>query len=105
MQKLKIILLGDATKPIGSEWCFQYFDFDSRVPELWYGLVQHMGGPCGLLATVQGYLMAEFFHLNQVDLAEKTANLDSYRYLCLAEAIANLLWQIGGHKQKVIVAL
>ncbi len=57
------------------------------------------------MATVQGYLCAEFFHLNDESLAEKESDLDAYRYACLARAIANLLWQIGGHKQKVIVAL
>jgi hypothetical protein len=102
---LKVLLIGDATKPIGSEWCFQYFDFEARSPELWYGLVQHQGGPCGLLATLQGYLCAELFHYNRIDAAEKDTDLDAYRYRCLAQAIASLLWQIGGHKQNVTLAL
>lgn len=106
LQKLKILLIGDSTKTIGIEWSGQYFDFDTRLPELWYGLVQHHGGPCGLLAVVQGYLCAEFFHHHQVNPSEKElACLETYRYRCLARAIATLLWQIGGSKHKVVIAL
>lgn len=29
----------------------------STVRDLQYGLVQHQGGPCGILAVVQGYVL------------------------------------------------
>lgn len=104
-QKLKTLLLGAATNSIGPEWRNQYFIFETKVPELWYGLVQTKGGPCGLLATLQGYFCAEIFHLKKADVAEKDVNLSSYCYRCLSHAIGMMLWQIGGHRRKVIVAL
>ncbi|KAI2796969.1 hypothetical protein BLOT_015612 [Blomia tropicalis] len=103
-KKLKTLLLGAATNSIGPEWRNQYFIFETKVPELWYGLVQTKGGPCGLLATLQGYFCAEIFHLNKADVAEKDVNLSSYCYRCLSHAIGMMLWQIGGHRRKVIVA-
>lgn len=39
--QLKTLLFGDATKVIGTQWSRQYFEFEYRSPNLWYGLVQH----------------------------------------------------------------
>ncbi|KAH9415315.1 hypothetical protein DERP_006409 [Dermatophagoides pteronyssinus] len=99
---LKRILIGNATMPIGPEWLHQYFEFDSINPQLWYGLIQHKGGPCGVLASIQAFLFAEFFHWNHVENIE---NLDNYRKECLSRAIGNILWQIKRKDQSVIVAI
>lgn len=39
--QLKTLLFGDSNKIIGTQWAKQYFEFDYRSSNLWYGLVQH----------------------------------------------------------------
>jgi hypothetical protein len=58
-RSLDQMLWGAATRP-GSSWpapWMQGLEF-SASPGLWWGLVQHQGGPCGVLAAIQGHLMA-----------------------------------------------
>ena len=37
----------------------QGFTFSTEVP---YGILQHAGGPCGVLATVQGFIVTDLFY-------------------------------------------
>lgn len=39
----------------------------STVRDLQYGLVQHQGGPCGILAVVQGYVLRFLLQQAPVD--------------------------------------
>jgi hypothetical protein len=54
---LREVLFGSATGPsFNSEWRCQDFTF-CEFPGLEYGLVQHKGGLCGVLACVQAYVL------------------------------------------------
>ena len=54
--ELKQIIFGSSTQCFNKEWQEQGFIFN-ECPKLSYGLIQHKGGPCGLLASVQGYIL------------------------------------------------
>ena len=55
-KELKQITFGSSTQCFNKEWQEQGFIFNEH-PKLSYGLIQHKGGPCGLLASVQGYIL------------------------------------------------
>ena len=54
---LKTLIFGGAKSCFNAEWRRQGFYFSSH-PALKYGLVQEKGGPCGLLASVQAWLLS-----------------------------------------------
>ena len=56
MREVDMLLWGSIGGCPSPAWC-QGFVF-SNTPGLWWGLVQYQGGPCGVLAAVQGHLMA-----------------------------------------------
>lgn len=55
-KELKQITFGSSTQCFNKEWQEQGFIFNEH-PKVSYGLIQHKGGPCGLLASVQGYIL------------------------------------------------
>ena len=55
-KELKQITFGSSMQCFNKEWQEQGFIFNEH-PKLSYGLIQHKGGPCGLLASVQGYIL------------------------------------------------
>ena len=54
--ELKKICFGNAKTSFNTEWRRQGFYF-SKHPQLRYGLMQEKGGPCGLLASVQAWIL------------------------------------------------
>lgn len=54
--ELKKVIFGSATRSFNTEWMKQGFYF-SEHGMLKYGLVQDKGGPCGLLAAVQAWVL------------------------------------------------
>ncbi|KAL1428068.1 hypothetical protein MTO96_000403 [Rhipicephalus appendiculatus] len=56
--ELKELLFGTRNGKFGEEWASQGFTFtkSNAVP---YGLLQKQGGPCGVLAAVQAYMIKE----------------------------------------------
>eukprot|EP00043_Microstomoeca_roanoka_P012315 m.118681 g.118681 ORF g.118681 m.118681 type:complete len:592 (-) comp15455_c0_seq2:2112-3887(-) len=57
--KLKRVVFGSSRAGFNEAWLKQNFVFNSTVPGLEYGLVQHEGGPCGVLAVVQAFILKE----------------------------------------------
>ncbi len=55
VKQLRQLLWGDQGRPPP---CWQQGLFFSSVPGLSWGLVQLEGGPCGVLAAVQGFVLA-----------------------------------------------
>lgn len=51
-----MIFGNNASKNILAQWCNQGIRFSSD-PETCIGLVQHEGGPCGVLATIQAFVL------------------------------------------------
>ncbi|TPX67997.1 hypothetical protein CcCBS67573_g07322 [Chytriomyces confervae] len=96
-----------ARMTFSEEWKGKGFCFNAVQQDLAYGLVQVKGGPCGLLAAVQAYVLK---YLLFVDSAHSLRNgkLRPGKHECqaaLVEAIAEILWQAGGTRhRKAVVA-
>ncbi|PIA41102.1 hypothetical protein AQUCO_02300125v1 [Aquilegia coerulea] len=63
------------SKEILSQWTNQGIRFSSD-PETCMGLVQHEGGPCGVLATIQAFVLKYLLFFPD-ELGKNTANLPS----------------------------
>uniref|UniRef100_A0A8C6U2U5 Ubiquitin carboxyl-terminal hydrolase MINDY n=1 Tax=Neogobius melanostomus TaxID=47308 RepID=A0A8C6U2U5_9GOBI len=94
LQELKLALLGSSLNCFSVEWKNQGFIF-SETHDLGYGIVQKKGGPCGVLASVQAFVLKKLLKLRPSN---------NSRRKCLARAIAEILWRAGEEKQ-VIVAI
>ncbi|KAJ3027820.1 UNVERIFIED_CONTAM: hypothetical protein HDU68_003021, partial [Siphonaria sp. JEL0065] len=87
------------------EWKGKGFCF-SENPELAYGTVQIKGGPCGLLASVQAYILKHLLFV------EKAHNIRigklrpgiSQCHTALIDSFTEILWQAGGtrHRRAVV---
>ncbi|XP_060104267.1 probable ubiquitin carboxyl-terminal hydrolase MINDY-4 [Heteronotia binoei] len=104
---LKILLFGSSLGCFSEEWKIQSFVF-SDVPELKYGIVQKKGGPCGVLAAVQGCVLRRLIFGGSGRIGgDPCKNLhpsEAQRTECLALALADILWRAGG-SEKATVAL
>ena len=63
-RELKKLMFAQTGLTFTVGWIGQAFSFNSN-PDLRYGLVQSKGGPCGVLAVVQGYLMKVLMYGSQ----------------------------------------
>lgn len=55
-QLFSMVFGNDVSKGILAQWCNQGIRF-SPDPETFMGLVQHEGGPCGVLAAIQAFVL------------------------------------------------
>lgn len=103
--ELKELLFGTRNGKFGEEWASQGFTFtkSNAVP---YGLLQKQGGPCGVLAAVQAYMIKELLWpeggLQNADPSGFEVDVPR-RNAALARALAFILWQ-AGDSNKAIVA-
>ncbi|KAJ3410083.1 hypothetical protein HDV05_004108 [Chytridiales sp. JEL 0842] len=90
------------------EWRGKGFVFNT-VPQLGYGLVQSKGGPCGLLAGVQAFVVKWLAFGGKYTGAvrgDKLRPTSSQSVSALIDAIAEILWQAGGTRhRRAVVAL
>uniref|UniRef100_A0A8C9PXD0 Ubiquitin carboxyl-terminal hydrolase MINDY n=1 Tax=Spermophilus dauricus TaxID=99837 RepID=A0A8C9PXD0_SPEDA len=91
-KEIKTLLFGSCFCCFNEEWKLQSFSF-SDTASLKYGIVQNKGGPCGVLAAVQGCVLQKLL-----------VHSDTHRTRCLTLAIADILWRAGG-RQRAVVAL
>ncbi|XP_052494844.1 probable ubiquitin carboxyl-terminal hydrolase MINDY-4 [Budorcas taxicolor] len=99
---LKTILFGSSFCCFNDEWKLQSFSFNDSV-SLKYGIVQNKGGPCGVLAAVQGCVLQKL--LFEGDSSADCARLqpsNARRTHCLALAIADIVWRAGGRERAVV---
>ncbi|KAK5664811.1 hypothetical protein QVD99_008356 [Batrachochytrium dendrobatidis] len=92
----------------GDEWRNKGFIFQDKI-DLAYGLVQVKGGPCGLLASVQAFVIKHLLHSKDFS-AIKQNRLRPTRLqsnLALAHALADMIWQAGQthHRATVVISL
>ncbi|XP_028719935.2 probable ubiquitin carboxyl-terminal hydrolase MINDY-4 isoform X2 [Peromyscus leucopus] len=101
-KELKTLLFGSTFCCFSEEWKLQNFSFNDSA-SLKYGIVQNKGGPCGVLAAVQGCVLQKLLFEGD---SKTNSNLlqpsDSQRTHCLALALADILWRAGGRKQAVV---
>jgi hypothetical protein len=61
------------------------------------------GGPCGVLASVQAYILIELFFSSNQQNNEQNLSNDLLLLNCLTKAVCNILWKIG-RKRRAVVA-
>ncbi|ETV68106.1 hypothetical protein H257_15853 [Aphanomyces astaci] len=88
---LRKLLFNDSKKKLGPHWTHQGFDF-AQVEGLKYGIVQHEGGPCGVMAVVQAYVLHFLF---QEDISTWDSVETPLVTKALARALAHIIWQAG----------
>lgn len=112
------------SKDILAQWSNQGIRF-SPDTETSMGLVQHEGGPCGVLATIQAFLLKHLL-FSQEDLGQATLNVpinfESKRIQCvdpdifaslteerklraLVRSLAEMLFLCGSNKRAAIASL
>ncbi|KAJ0064970.1 hypothetical protein NL108_000938, partial [Boleophthalmus pectinirostris] len=101
--ELKDVLIGSSFNCFNVEWRNQGFTF-SETDDLRYGIVQKKGGPCGVLASVQGFVLKKmlFGTSDPSNTLNKLRPSNSTRRKCLVLAIAEILWKAGEGKQATV---
>lgn len=115
--RLRQIVFGSSSiRGFREEWSNQSFGFrncaDERTKRLRFGIIQKKGGPCGILAVVQGFMLKHLLFGRVGNLGSEVTEASpnqlnvpiDVRTSCLAEAIIEIIWRAGGG-QKGIVAL
>ncbi|KAJ3012739.1 hypothetical protein HKX48_006114 [Thoreauomyces humboldtii] len=69
-----------------------------------YGIVQEKGGPCGVLAAIQGRLIAVLQKQSKGTTGTSRWTEEVCRH-ALVEAVAGMLWDAKGDKTRVLVAV
>ncbi|CAO2603923.1 Probable ubiquitin carboxyl-terminal hydrolase MINDY-4 [Lemmus lemmus] len=102
-KEMKTLLFGSTFCCFSDEWKLQNFSF-SDTASLKYGIVQNKGGPCGVLAAVQGCVLQKllFEGDSRTNCNLRLRPSDAQRTHCLALAIADILWRAGGREQAVV---
>eukprot|EP00026_Physarum_polycephalum_P001015 Phypoly_transcript_01016.p1 GENE.Phypoly_transcript_01016~~Phypoly_transcript_01016.p1 ORF type:complete len:561 (-),score=69.04 Phypoly_transcript_01016:94-1776(-) len=100
LDKLVFGLNSRGPKMFQEEWHQGFFFSD--CPDLKYGLVQLAGGPCGVIAAVQAYVLKELI-FGPVYQKYGFNPPDNVRTTALVNALSEILWQAGGHKSAKLV--
>ncbi|GAA6214105.1 protein FAM188B isoform X1 [Lates japonicus] len=102
--ELKAVLLGSSLNCFSVEWRNQGFAF-SETHDLRYGIVQKKGGPCGVLASIQAFvlkkLLFEKIESSSAGLQRLRPSSNTRRN-CLVLAAAEILWRAGEEKQATV---
>ncbi|KAM9358356.1 putative ubiquitin carboxyl-terminal hydrolase MINDY-4 [Symphorus nematophorus] len=102
--ELKAVLLGSGLNCFSVEWRNQGFTF-SETHDLRYGIVQRKGGPCGVLASIQAFVLKNllFENIKSSDKGlQRLRPSNTTRRKCLVLAAAEILWRAGEKKQATL---
>ena len=98
-------------KDLPSGWLGQAFVFNSQSG-LSYGLVQDRGGPCGVMAAVQGSLLKVLLHGSQRFRVKASSQQSleaglslKQRTVALAAALAEVLVRCRGEEEELTVVM
>ncbi|XP_065102789.1 probable ubiquitin carboxyl-terminal hydrolase MINDY-4 isoform X1 [Paramisgurnus dabryanus] len=100
---LKKILFGSPIACFTEEWKQQNFTFSDTLG-LKYGIIQKKGGPCGILAAVQAFVLQKLLFEepssdSQYEILEVS---NTERTKCLYLALADILWRAGDMKRATV---
>lgn len=103
-------LTGTFTEPwLAQGFFFQAPEVTREVPSLAFGLVQAQGGPCGMLAVVQAYVVKELLYSGSgaaATPAQRYGLLSSAApalHRALVHALAEILWLVGDQRLARVV--
>ena len=95
---LRRLVFGTATgRSFSQEWKRQGFFF-CDLPEIEFGLIQLKGGPCGLLAALQAYILKFLLFQSEQPTSKALSPNGALRRLALRQALSEVLWRAGGHR-------
>ncbi len=104
-------LTGTFTDPwLAQGFVFQGAEVTRSVPSLTCGLVQHQGGPCGMLAVVQAYVIRELMFTGEGVAGKDLSPSKRYALLApnsntlqtaLVNSLAEILWLVAGESRTV----
>uniref|UniRef100_A0A3P8W6A8 Ubiquitin carboxyl-terminal hydrolase MINDY n=1 Tax=Cynoglossus semilaevis TaxID=244447 RepID=A0A3P8W6A8_CYNSE len=103
-RELKTVLLGSSQQCFSAEWRNQGFTF-SETHDLRYGIVQKKGGPCGVLASVQAFVLKKmlFEDPESVDAGPRSLTPSTgARRKYLVFALAEILWRAGQEERATV---
>eukprot|EP00039_Didymoeca_costata_P020877 m.342730 g.342730 ORF g.342730 m.342730 type:complete len:511 (+) comp21758_c0_seq1:152-1684(+) len=98
VSEMNTLIFGSRTASWNSAWQVQNFEYTSSEG-LEYGLVQKEGGPCGVVAVVQAYVIKHF--MEQGELRKPTVKGQE---LALVNALSDIIWN-AGHRTRAIAVL
>ncbi|KAJ7319204.1 hypothetical protein OS493_036367 [Desmophyllum pertusum] len=99
---LKNLIFGTATTSFTPEWRNQSFSF-CDLYQLEYGIVQLKGGPCGVLAAVQGFVLKHLlFGGKKGDTKKKLQPSSRERTNAVTSAISEILWRAGDNRDATV---
>ncbi|XP_023125938.2 probable ubiquitin carboxyl-terminal hydrolase MINDY-4 isoform X1 [Amphiprion ocellaris] len=102
--ELKAVLLGSSLNYFSAEWRNQGFTF-SEIHDLRYGIVQKKGGPCGVLASIQAFVLKNLLFENLKSsntCLQRLRPSNTTRRECLVLALGEVLWRAGEEKQATV---
>ncbi|CAO2834075.1 unnamed protein product [Amaranthus hypochondriacus] len=121
-QLFSMVFGGSVSKEILAQWSNQGIRF-SPDPETSMGLVQHEGGPCGVLATIQGFVLKYLLFVPEESsisaskatqrswkcesvTPENFASLsDDTKKRALVKSMAEILFRCGRNRRAVVATL
>jgi len=102
---LRRLTFGDPRKAFNDAWLQQGFTFVQDVPDLGFGLIQFEGGPCGVIASMQAFVLKELLFgssgVSNADLSFSQPSA-SQQESALIKAIVSILWQAGSYDHAVV---
>uniref|UniRef100_A0A3P9JNB9 Ubiquitin carboxyl-terminal hydrolase MINDY n=1 Tax=Oryzias latipes TaxID=8090 RepID=A0A3P9JNB9_ORYLA len=101
---LKAVLLGSSLNCFSAEWRNQGLTF-SDTHDLRYGIVQRKGGPCGVLASIQAFILKKLLFENTESSDSDLQRLrpsNATRRKCLVLALAEVLWKAGEEERATV---
>ncbi|KAJ3675137.1 hypothetical protein LUZ60_004179 [Juncus effusus] len=124
VEELFVMIFGEGvSRAVLAQWCNQGIRFSSD-PETSMGLVQHEGGPCGVLATLQAYVLKyllfftddlsnpEISSENRIFYQSSSITNDNFALIseerktrALVHAMVEILFLCGSGKKAVIACL
>uniref|UniRef100_A0A1A7YXC4 Ubiquitin carboxyl-terminal hydrolase MINDY n=2 Tax=Iconisemion striatum TaxID=60296 RepID=A0A1A7YXC4_9TELE len=105
--ELQKLLLASSLNCFSLEWMNQGFIF-SETHDLRYGIVQRKGGPCGVLASIQAFVLKKLLFENtdnSINNLQRLRPSNTTRRQCLVLALAEVLWKAGEKKQATVAVV
>ncbi|XP_022071808.1 probable ubiquitin carboxyl-terminal hydrolase MINDY-4 isoform X2 [Acanthochromis polyacanthus] len=102
--ELKAVLLGSSLNYFSAEWRNQGFTF-SETHDLRYGIVQKKGGPCGVLASIQAFVLKNLLFKNPESsnaCLQRLRPSNTTRRESLVLALEEVLWRAGEEKRATV---
>ncbi|CAM9618135.1 unnamed protein product, partial [Discosporangium mesarthrocarpum] len=99
--EVRRLLFGNPLKTFDGSWLRQGFFFN-RHKALGYGVVQLEGGPCGVLAAVQAFLLQHLLYGGEAG-CDWQAPSRAQQERALVFALSEIIWRAGRGKAAILV--